>query len=555
MLLNLNIKDLAVVEALDLDLEQGLTVLTGETGAGKSILLTALGLALGDRADAGFIRQGANRSEINLEFSLNDAPNAKSWLEEKELLDEEDICLIRRVVSLDGRSKAFINNRTASLQSLQELASHLVEIHGQHAHLKLLQPQEQRRALDEASGNQSLLNRTESIYKKWKACKEKLDEAVQANKDADAKQELLGFQIDELEQIESLDYKALSDEHFLQANMGKILQTGQSQLQAIYDDERGSANTILKQAIHSLNEIAQLAPEFSDAVSLLEEAHIQIKEASQQLRRHLEKLEVDPNRLDWLDEKLGLLHKLARKHQTNPEALQDHLKNLREELQNITQNAEAVVELQAELQTLLNEYNKTAAQLSQNRLKGAKHLQDRISDTIRELGMPQGNFLIEVAQETDKTPSPTGFDRIEFKVSANPGLPPRPLGKVASGGELSRISLAMQVAASSLKTAATLVFDEVDSGIGGSVAEIVGQKLRELGSDRQVFCVTHLHQVAALGHHHLLVEKSNLKDKTQTKVRKLTKSERPHEIARMLGGVRITQQTLAHAEEMLAHNH
>ncbi|QSA98530.1 DNA repair protein RecN [Methylococcus sp. EFPC2] len=553
MLCNLTIKDLAVVASLDLNFEPGLTVLTGETGAGKSILLTALGLALGERADAGYIRPGANKAEINLAFDLADSGEARNWLSENDLLDEEETCFIRRVVSLDGRSKAYINNRPATLQSLQELASKLVEIHGQHAHLHLLQAGEQRRILDESSGNRALLERLAAVFENWRVVNSTLEAAARLAQEGAAREELLRYQIEEMEQhdIESLDYEALSEEQTLQANVGRILTSGQAQVELLYDDDSHSVNAQLSQAVHALDELAHLAPEFGEIRSLLDEAKIQVKEAALELRHRLDKLEADPQRLIWLDDTLGLLHRLARKHQVAPQSLREHLAGLREELDGIEHGSERVGELQSEASRLQAEYRQLAAELSARRAQGAERLQSRISAIVRELGMPQGELRIQVHALADDTPTPHGSDQIEFLVSANPGLPPRPLGKVASGGELSRISLAIQVAATDSKTTPTLIFDEVDTGIGGGVAEIVGQKLRTLGSDRQVFCVTHLHQVAAQGHHHLLVEKISLDGHTQTGVRGLGPDQRKREIARMLGGVKITEQTLAHAAELL----
>ncbi len=554
MLCNLNIKDLAVVESLSLELALGLTVLTGETGAGKSILLTALGLALGERADSGLIRPGASRAEINLEFSVADAHDARLWLEENELSEDEGICLIRRVVSQDGRSRAFINNRPATLQSLQELASMLVEIHGQHAHLRLLDSSEQRRLLDESSGNKTLLENLAEIFRHWRSVRDELDANSKAIKEGTAREELLRYQIEEMEQhgVETLDYDSLSEEQTLQANMEKILAAGQMQLEQLYDNDQHSVNALLVQAIHAMADIGHIAPDFSEIETLLTEAQIQVKEAGGELRRRLEKMEADPKRLAWVDEKLGELHRLARKHHVTPRDLRQHLENLRAELGSIELGTEKNAQLQEEMKNLEREYRELAVQLSQSRLEGGRKLEARISSMIRELGMPQGQFLIETTPGHGNLPTLFGNDRIEFLVSANPGLPPRPLGKVASGGELSRISLAIQVAATDAKTTPTLIFDEVDSGIGGGVAEVVGQKLRILGKNRQIFCVTHLHQVAALGHHHLLVEKTSDQASTKTQVRKLSPGQRKHEIARMLGGVRITEQTLAHAEEMLA---
>ena len=553
MLCHLNIKDLAVVEALSLELALGLTVLTGETGAGKSILLTALGLALGERADSGLIRPGASRAEIDLEFSLVDAPEARLWLDENALADEDDICLIRRVISQDGRSRAFINNRPATLQSLQDLASNLVEIHGQHAHLRLLESSEQRRLLDESAGNRAMLDALADIFQRWRSVRDEFEARSKAVKDGEARGELLRYQIEEMEQheVEALDYDALSEEQTLQANMEKILATGQTQLELLYEDEQRSVNALLAQAIHGITDIGHLTPDFNGIMDLLTDAQIQVKEAAGELRRQLEKMEADPKRLTWLDEKLGDLHRLSRKHHIPPRELRQHLDELRSELDRVESGAEKITQLQAEMEALEADYQALAGQLSQRRAEGSRKLEERISAMIRELGMPQGQFVIEITPEPGGLPTLYGNDKIEFLVSANPGLPPRPLWKVASGGELSRISLAIQVAVTDAKTTPTLVFDEVDSGIGGGVAEIVGQKLRLLGQQRQVFCVTHLHQVAALGHHHLLVEKISDHASTRTQVRKLDFAQRKQEIARMLGGIRITEQTLAHAEEML----
>lgn len=555
MLCTLNIRDLAVVEKLDLDLRKGMTVLTGETGAGKSILLTALGLALGDRADSGFIRPGKNRAEINLEFDIQDATNAQQWLSENDLLADGDtnICLVRRVLNQDGRSKAYINNRAVTLQALQGLAETLVEIHGQHAHLKLLHGAEQRRLLDESAGNHSLLKDVNDLFHAWHDTGQELEMLRTANEDRHAHEELLRYQLAELEELDlaSFDYQALVDEHALQANLGNILTTGQTYLGMLYEDDQGSVDEVVGKAGHALAELAKFAPEFERIAALLNEAQIQIEEASQELRRHLDSLEADPQRFEWLEQQLGLIHSLSRKHHVAPEELATRAANLREELENIEHSGERMEMLAAALDRLTAEYQEKAGELSHRRNTWAEQLQQTISGIIQQLGMPQGTFQINIQRATDDIPRADGTDRIEFMVSANPGLPPRPLGKVASGGELSRLSLAIQVATTHSKTTPTMIFDEVDSGIGGGVAEIVGKKLRALGKNRQVLCVTHLPQVAAQSHHHLLVEKNSRQDMTHTHVRTLDKQERTHELARMLGGVTITEQTLAHAEEML----
>jgi DNA repair protein RecN (Recombination protein N) len=552
MLLNLTINDLAVVQSLDLALEKGMSVLTGETGAGKSILLTALGLALGDRADSGYIRPKSKRAEISLEFDLCDAPLAKIWLEDNEL-DHENQCLIRRVISQDGRSKAFINDRPVTLQSLQDLSEKLVEIHGQHAHLTLLHNEEQRRLLDDFAQNQGLLEKLQACHQKWLNTNKSLKALLKANSDKAEREELLKFQIEELQQLDlaHFNYTELTEEHSQQAHLGEILTVGHQQLDVLYENDEMSINRLLGHSINSLTDLSRFAPALESVSTLLTEAHIQIEEASQQLRRYMDSLEADPKRLSWLDNQIGIIQSLSRKHQVIPEQLPELAIRLDEELANLTHSSERIEELSAASVTLLTEYRKLASELSDARKKGALKLQAQISTMIKELGMPQGDFMVSISPLEDETPRQLGLDKVEFLVSANPGLPPKPLAKVASGGELSRISLAIQVTTSNDKSTPTMIFDEVDSGIGGGIAEIVGQKLRRLSHNRQVICVTHLPQVAAQAHHHLFVAKNNQSEMTSSTVSQLDEQQQIDEIARMLGGVNITENTLAHAKEML----
>jgi DNA repair protein RecN (Recombination protein N) len=552
MLLNLTINELAVVQSLDLALEKGMSVLTGETGAGKSILLTALGLALGDRADSGYIRPNSKRAEISLEFDLCDAPLAKIWLEDNEL-DHENQCLIRRVISQDGRSKAFINDRPVTLQSLQDLSEKLVEIHGQHAHLTLLHNEEQRRLLDDFAQNQGLLEKLQACHQKWLNTNKSLKALLKANSDKAEREELLKFQIEELQQLDlaHFNYTELTEEHSQQAHLGEILTVGHQQLDVLYENDEMSINRLLGHSINSLTDLSRFAPALESVSTLLTEAHIQIEEASQQLRRYMDSLEADPKRLSWLDNQIGIIQSLSRKHQVIPEQLPELAIRLDEELANLTHSSERIEELSAASVTLLTEYRKLASELSDARKEGALKLQTQISTMIKELGMPQGDFMVSISPLEDETPRQLGLDKVEFLVSANPGLPPKPLAKVASGGELSRISLAIQVTTSNDKSTPTMIFDEVDSGIGGGIAEIVGQKLRRLSHNRQVICVTHLPQVAAQAHHHLFVAKNNQSEMTSSTVSQLDEQQQIDEIARMLGGVNITENTLAHAKEML----
>jgi DNA repair protein RecN (Recombination protein N) len=552
VLSSITIIDLAVVQALELEFDRGLTVLTGETGAGKSILLTALGLALGNRADSGYIRPNCKRAEITLEFDLQDSADAAKWLNDHDL-DEDDQCLIRRVISEDGRSKAYINNRQTTLQSLQELSSHLLEIHGQHAHLTLLESTEQRRLLDDYGSLNKLVNELNLQVKQWQTVHKELEQREHAMQDADARIELLRYQIDELEQneVETLEYATISEQQHRLTHLDSIITTAQTELTRLYDDEQSAVASVLDSSIQALTAIVDFAPELQEVIAMLTESHIQIEEASRTLRQILDSQEPDPEQLNWLNDKLVIFHDLARKHQIKPDQLNIHLHTLKQQLDALDSSEETLEALRQSKRELETNYQTLAKKLSGQRSKLAKKLSIVITTSIRQLGMPQGQFVIEIEPGKNPAPQLFGSDQIQFLISANPGLPPRPLSKIASGGELSRISLAIQVAVSQTRSVATMIFDEVDSGIGGGTAQIVGELLRQLGARQQVLCVTHLAQVAAQSHQHLLVHKTTDGDSTQSKVSQITDKLRAQEIARMLGGVEITEQTLAHAQEML----
>lgn len=552
MLQNLNIINLAIVESLDLNLEKGLSVLTGETGAGKSILLTALGLALGDRADASYIRPDCERAEINLSFDLSDAPAAKAWMEENEF-DADEQCLIRRTIRQDGKSKAYINGRPTTLQSLKLLSSQLVEIHGQHAHLTLLDNDEQRGFLDSYAKNVALLAKTNQAFLQWRSNDKKLQTLIKSSSEQSNQEDLYRYQLNELEQLDlvNYDYAALSAEHTKLANLEQILTIGQSQLDLLSENEHQSANQMLNQSISALNDLSSLASELEEPNKLLIEAQIQLQEASQQLRHFLEAQELEPQRLQDLESQIGIIQNLSRKHQISPEEIPQIAEKLAAQLDLLSNSSEHIDELSILVEQNKQDYFTLSKTLSDQRNKAAIKLSQHISDMIQELGMPQGEFSIAVIPQDSAQPKMNGCDKIEFLVSANKGLPLRPLAKVASGGELSRISLAIQVTTSHDKDAPTMIFDEVDSGIGGGIAEIVGQKLRTLGNSAQVLCVTHLPQVASQAHQHLFVYKSSDTTMTSSQVKTLSTEERIAETARMLGGVNITESTLAHAKEML----
>ena len=547
--------DLAVVESLDLNLDHGMSVLTGETGAGKSILLTALGLALGDRADSDYIRPGCKRAEINLEFDLTDALIAQKWLKENDL-DDDQHCLIRRIISHEGPSKSYINNRPVTLQLLQQLSKNLVEIHGQHAHLKLLQPEEQRSLLDAFANTSTLVNNIASLHQQWQTTNDKINNQLKDQQHFSERTELLQFQLHELQQLdlEHFDYEKINTEHGRLANIEQILSTGQEQLHHLFENEQQSAIAIINQSLTKLSPLLDITPELEGITTLLTDAQLQVSEASQSLNRFLEAQEIDPQKLLDLEEQLGIIHTLCRKHAISPEEIPLKAEQLNTELNLLIKNDNQIEHLNITLNDLESHYRLLADSLTEQRQKGAIELQEIITSLIKNLGMDHGEFMIECTPLPTHSISAHGKENITFLVSANPGLPAKSITKIASGGELSRISLAIQVATSHDKTIPTMIFDEVDSGIGGGVAEIVGQRLRQLGEKRQVICVTHLPQVASQSHHHLFVSKEHSIDVTASNITALTTAQRIEEIARMLGGVTITEQTLAHAEEMLQGN-
>jgi len=555
MLQNIKIMDLAVVESLDLNLDHGMSVLTGETGAGKSILLTALGLALGDRADSDYIRPGCKRAEINLEFDLTDALIAQKWLKENDL-DDDQHCLIRRIISHEGPSKSYINNRPVTLQLLQQLSKNLVEIHGQHAHLKLLQPEEQRSLLDAFANTSTLVNNIASLHQQWQTTNNKINNQLKDQQHFSERTELLQFQLHELQQLdlEHFDYEKINTEHGRLANIEQILSTGQEQLHHLFENEQQSAIAIINQSLTKLSPLLDITPELEGITTLLTDAQLQVSEASQSLNRFLEAQEIDPQKLLNLEEQLGIIHTLCRKHAISPEEIPLKAEQLNTELNLLIKNDNQIEHLNITLNDLESHYRLLADSLTEQRQKGAIELQEIITSLIKNLGMDHGEFMIECTPLPTHSISAHGKENITFLVSANPGLPAKSITKIASGGELSRISLAIQVATSHDKTIPTMIFDEVDSGIGGGVAEIVGQRLRQLGEKRQVICVTHLPQVASQSHHHLFVSKEHSIDVTASNITALTTAQRIEEIARMLGGVTITEQTLAHAEEMLQGN-
>ncbi|MDZ7802656.1 DNA repair protein RecN [Thiohalophilus sp.] len=551
MLTHIHIWNFAIVEKLDLAMDSELTVFTGETGAGKSILLDALSLALGDRADSGVIRHGADKAEISVTFSTEDAPDAEAWLAERELASENE-CIIRRTISSNGPSRAFINGKPSPIQSLRELGEMLVDLHGQHEHQSLLKRDIQRQLLDDYAGHQSLLLQLREVYQRWQQHKNELDELRQASSERDARLDLLRFQVNELETLalEESEPAELEQEHKRLANASQLLETSERVSQLLQDNDETNASQLLSQCSSELQQLADTDARLGTVAELLDSALIQVREAGSELRHYLDALELDPGRLSWVEQRLSDIHALARKHHVAVEELAGVLPQLQQQLESLEQADVQLGQLQQALDQAENAYRQLAQQLSEGRRQAATRLAEQATQSMQTLGMEGGRFDVQL-QAREEGFSPNGLERVEFIVSANPGQPLRPLSRVASGGELSRISLAIQVITAQDTRIPTLIFDEVDVGIGGRVAEIVGLQLRELATHRQVLCVTHLPQVAALGQHHFQVSKRAASDVTISEITELTPEQRVDEIARMLGGIEITDQTLSHAREMI----
>jgi len=552
MLTHIHVRNLAIVDEIDVELTAGMTALTGETGAGKSILVDALGLVLGDRADSSFIRHACDRAEISAGFDLQDNNSATDWLGRHDL-DMDGECQLRRIISREGRSRGYINGQAAPMQSLRELGELLVDIHGQHEHQSLLRSAVQRDLLDSFGGHQDLLTATAATCNAWKTARQELASVLSDDADRDARLDLLRYQLQELEALELSgdEIKHIDAEHARQANAGRLLEASQQALNRLDADEGPAAYNLISQALEELGALTEMDPRLENTTRLLEETSVLVQESMDSLRHYSEGIEIDPERLQWLEQRTGLLHDLARKHRCTAGELPAIETNIRHELElieNADQHREA---LQEKLATLEQDYRCVSGKLTAKRKAAARSFGKEITAAMQTLGMQGGIFKVNINTRKDASFGLHGLDDIEFRVSANTGQPVQALSKVASGGELSRISLSIQVISAGNATIPTLIFDEVDSGIGGGVAEIVGQKLRTLGADRQVLCVTHLPQVAALADQQMQVCKLSGEDSTRTRIRALNNDERIDELARMLGGVKITKQTREHAREMM----
>ena len=554
VLSHLTIRSLAVIDRLELDCAPGMTALTGETGAGKSILVDALGLLVGARAGVEMIRAGAERAEVCGVFETGSNTPVRAWLAGRELDDGAGECIVRRVIGPGGRSRAFVNDRPIPAQALRELGGHLVDIHGQHAHHLLLDRDRQRFLLDDFGGHHALLDRVAEAAGRWQELRHELAGLAAIGTDRASRLDFLCFQLDELERLDlgEGESETLAAEQRRLANAGSILDGCRRVLERLDSDHEHSAAGMFGDVRRDLEAVARHDPRARGILDMIEAAAINVTEAASALRDMTEGFDLDPRRLSEVERRLGTIHDLARKHRVPPHELPAHARNLREQIDRLASGEQRAGEIEREIADVEEEHRALCGRLTASRGKAAGALALRVTAKMRELGMPGGSFAVDVRALDGDTFSKSGTDRVEFMVSAGHGQPPRPLSKVASGGELSRISLAIQVSSAHGSVAPTLVFDEADVGIGGRVAEIVGRQLRTLGESHQVLCVTHLPQVAARAHHQAVVEKSLARDGTPgVGVIPVCGDGRAEEIARMLGGERITPKTLAHAREML----
>lgn len=549
MLTHLSIHNFAIVERLELELERGMTVVSGETGAGKSIMIDALQLALGGRADSGAVRSGTGKAEIIANFDISGLPRAQAWLDAQELsLDAE--CILRRVITKEGRSRTFINGRNCPVSSLRELGKFLVTIHGQHEHQSLMQKDHHRTLLDNFGTHHKLLANTANHYRTYHGLNKSLIALTCQSAEQQARVQLLSYQVEELdllnlfgEEVQSLE---LEQHNLSQAS--QILTSGQQLLNIIDEGEEQQIVQLLTQCTMLQAQLPQQNNQVEQAGELINSALIQLEEACSEIRHYLNAVEINPARLNDVEDRLSTIFNLARKHRVEPAELPALHGRLTAELDAINGSDESIQNLESEVAQALQAYTTSATKLSKHRIKSAAKLSKSISAQLSVLGMPNAEFIVSLSE---CNPSLYGCEEIEFIISTNRGQEAQPLIKIASGGELSRISLAIQVVTAQSNPTATLMFDEVDVGIGGAIAEVVGKLLRQLGEQSQVLCITHQPQVASQGHQHLFVSKQADKTHTHSKILRIDAQDRVEEIARMLGGVDMTEKTLDHAREML----
>ncbi|ETS33432.1 DNA repair protein RecN [Photorhabdus temperata] len=552
MLTQLTISNFAIVRELEIDFRSGMTAITGETGAGKSIAIDALGLCLGNRGETNMVRNGASRADICAHFSLSDAPSARQWLEEHQL-DDSNECLLRRTITLDGRSRGFINGTAVPLSQLRELGAHLIQIHGQHAHQLLLESGHQKRLLDTYANQFNLQNEMKQAYQKWHQSCQDLAQFQQQALERQSRQQLLEYHLKELNELapQPGEYQEQDNEYKRLANRGQLLSVSQNALQLLSDNDEQNIISLLNYAKHELAELITMDDKFGNLLTMLEEASIQINEVSDELRHYGDQLDMDPNRLFELEQKISQQIRVARKHHVVPEELPSLHQQLQEEQQLLAQQEDDCAHLCEQVNRHHKQALRVAERLHLVRQQYAKELSELITNSMHQLSMPHGRLTVDVSFAPEHL-NADGADKVEFNVTTNPGQPHQSLAKVASGGELSRIALAIQVITAKKMETSALIFDEVDVGISGPTAAIVGRLLRELGESTQVMCVTHLPQVAGCGHQHFYVSKQTDGEETETQMQLLDKKARLQELARLLAGNEVTKNTLANAKELLA---
>ncbi len=545
MLVHLSISDFAIAERVEIDFDPGFSVFTGETGAGKSILVDALAFVLGERADAGIVRAGAMRAEVSAEFALDALPEFSTWLQGADLEGDEGVCLLRRIVDVSGRSRAYVNGKSVTLQQLREAGEHLVDIHGQHAHQSLARPPMQREMLDALAGAEKLASDVAGAHKSWFSLKKARVELEANREEVDAQREALSWQVNELSRLafDPDEWEETLREHGRLSHAVSLIEGARYALDILSESEE-SCSSRLASVDSKLSSLEAFDPEIASFRSYIEAAQIQVEEASHALRRYADRLDLDPERLRELEARIDAVHTLSRKYRVQPAELGALLASARSRLAALEDAGDMRVLLEKE-NAARSHYLELAAMLSSERRSMAAKLSHGVTESMQLLSMTGGAF--EVRLESSEEGDAHGMEKVEFYVTANPGMPLKPLAKIASGGELSRISLAIQVLGSRAQKVPTLIFDEVDVGIGGKVAEIVGRLLAELGVSRQVLCVTHLPQVAALAN----CQFSVMKEGGRSRVLRIDGESRIEEIARMLGGLEITETTRKHAREML----
>ncbi len=550
MLKFLSIRDFVIVDSLELDFAAGFTALTGETGAGKSILIDALSLSLGERGDATMVRSGCERAEIAAEFDVSALPRLQAWLNERELGGEDGVCLLRRVLDSGGRSRGFINGRSATLQQLREAGEQLLDIYGQHAHQTLLKQEVQRSLLDGYAGNASDADKVADLYREWQTLRRRRISLSENAEAVAAERELLQFQRAELESLgfSADEWITLQEDHSRLAHAASLLETAAFGIDMLSESENACLAQ-LNALASRLRDGMQHDGSLAETLRMLESAQAELQEAVYALRHYQQRLDADPQRLRELEQRIQSVMDAARKYRVAPEQLEQALQRIVARLAELGGDAN-LEELEAQEKKAGDAYLAAAQNLSAARRKSADKLAREITAAMQTLAMQGGSFAVALLPLEEGNAS--GLETIEFQVAANLGAPPRSLAKVASGGELSRISLAIQVATTQVASAPTLIFDEVDTGIGGRVAEIVGQLLKKLGKEYQVLCVTHLPQVAAAADHQWQVSKAVKNGITLSQIDILDRAQRVEEIARMLGGAKITETTRKHAAEMLA---